>query len=43
MKRRKKEGILFKFNFDLHILDQILFIVDQTLPILKKDRKIYLR
>ena len=43
MKRRKKKGIFFKFNFYLCILDKILFIVDQTLHILKKDRKIYLR
>ena len=42
MKKRKKQGIIFKVKF-LLILDQILFIVDQTISILKKDRKMYLR
>ena len=35
MKRRKKKGIFFKFNFYLFL--------DQTRPNLKKDRKINLR
>ena len=42
MKRRTKNGHILKVQI-LLFLDQIFFILDQTLPILKKDRKIYLK
>ena len=42
MKRRRQNSIFLMF-INIIILDKILFMLDQTLPILKKDRKIYLR